>query len=199
MKTKSTLAILIISIFLISCSQTSSDQSNTSGDKEISANQPEEVVEEEAVEIDIDQLIADIDSIRSHAETNIGEPIRLQTTELRAKINQKWAHIDYYTVEDQLVRIKTHPHSSISERTEEFYFSQGNLVLVVIEDNGNGNKGKSKDELDKLYYYHNDSPIKEVNKGTETEYNFKESDAEELLTEAKEYMALFEDIDENRN
>ena len=67
--------------------------------------------------------------------------------------------------------------------------------MAVIEDNGAGERGKAKEEIDKLYYYHNGEFLKEVNKETKSEYAIKKSDAEELLSEVKEYLEIYTNRD----
>jgi hypothetical protein len=90
-----------------------------------------------------------------------------------------------------IVKVKTYPHPSISKRTEEFYANKDGLLMVVIEDNGSAAKNQEKDMVDKMYYFNGDSLIKETNKGTESEYNVRNSDAEELMTEFKEYLDIY--------
>jgi hypothetical protein len=89
------------------------------------------------------------------------------------------------------MKVKTYPYTEISKRTEEFYANKEGLKLVVIEDNGEGEKGKPKDQLDKMYYFSSDKLIKEVSNQKESEYTVKESDAEELLSEFNEYLDIY--------
>lgn len=119
-------------------------------------------------------------------------PVELTSDELRAQVKQKWSKIHFYAIDDKLIRVKTYPYTEISERTEEFYFDGNKLILAVIEDNGAGEKGKDPAELDKMYYYENGIFIKEINNSKEKEYTLKDSDAERLLQEAKEYKELFD-------
>ncbi len=133
----------------------------------------------------------EIDAIRAKVEGASIQPVELSTSEMREKIKQKWSKIHFYVENDAVVKIKTYPHSGISKRTEEFYAKDGALVLVVIEDNGEGPKGKSKDLLDKMYYFSNGEVIHEHSSKKEQEYTIKQSDAEELLAEFNEYLEIF--------
>lgn len=139
--------------------------------------------------LNIDSLVVDIDAKRAAIEANLMEPQIVLTTDYRAKLKQKWEKIHFYRSGDQVVRIKTYPYASISKRTEEFYLENGKVILAVIEDNGDGDKGKALDQLDKVYYFNNDKMIKELKK-SEKEYSIKDSDAEELLEEVAEYLEI---------
>jgi hypothetical protein len=143
-------------------------------------------------EVNADSLVAAIDDMRTSIEGAIGEPLSVSTEGLRAKVQQKWSTIHFYTVDGELARIKTYPHEGVSKRTEEFYVSGGELVLVTIEDDGSGEKGKSKDAFDKMYYFHQGEVIKEMGAEDEAEYSIRKSDGEELLSEFQEYKEIFE-------
>jgi len=114
----------------------------------------------------------------------------LKTDSLRAQVAQKWALIHFYFDGDQLVRVKSYPHGEVSARTEEFYFDQGQLIAAVIEDNGLAETDGEAVEDDKAYYFYDNELVKEVNNTQETETSIRESDAERLLREAKEYQEL---------
>ena len=114
----------------------------------------------------------------------------LKTDSLRAQVAQKWALIHFYFDGDQLVRVKSYPHGEVSARTEEFYFDQGQLIAAVIEDNGLAETDGEAVEDDKAYYFYDNELVKEVNNTQESETSIRESDAERLLQEAKEYEEL---------
>jgi hypothetical protein len=61
-------------------------------------------------------------------------------------------------------------------------------VLAVIEDDGSASRMEEKAE--KMYYYHHGKVVREVGNPKESEYSIKESDAEELLQEAREYLDI---------
>lgn len=147
--------------------------------------------ETEAVEEGIDKMkwMAATDSLRIFIETAAAnlQPIELSTQGTRAKIAQKWSKIHYYAQEGEVVRIKTYPHEGISERTEEFYFSNGQLILAVIEDRGL----EAEESIDKMYYFHEGQPIGDKHMNEEAEYGIRQGEAEELLQEAREYLDLF--------
>jgi hypothetical protein len=133
-----------------------------------------------------------IASRRGNIESNLEslQKKTLLTSNLRAQIKQKWSKIDYYIENGQVMRIKTHPYKTVSERTEEFYFEQGKLILAFIEDNGEKYTGKSDQRIGKTYYYWEDTVIKEDNPTKEKETSVRNSDSERLLQEAKEYLEL---------
>jgi len=138
--------------------------------------------------------VEQIDKIRQETEALQIKAVEVSTKDLREKIKQKWSKIHFYAQNGVLIKVKTYPHEKISKRTEEFYANKDGLVLVVIEDNGEGNKGKSKDILDKMYYFNDGKIIKEINNAKEKEYSVKEGDAEELLSEFKEYSEIYSKI-----
>ncbi len=132
-----------------------------------------------------------INKMRTAIEALEINPFEISTSGLREKTKQKWSKIHFYVQNDVVIKVKTYPYSEISKRTEEFYANKDGLALVVIEDDGEGSKGKPKNELDKMYYFNNGKPIKELNKEAESEYTIKTSDAEELLAEYEEYLDIY--------
>lgn len=167
---------------LYACNQTSPDSGTPA--------EPQPTAEIQPV-INTDSIVTTIDASRKAIEEKLGEPIVIETAKLREKIKQKWQKIHFYTVDNKVVRIKTYPYTNISQRTEEFYLDNGAPILFVIEDNGAGERGKTGEQIDKMYYFSNGKLIKEVSSGKETEYSIKESDAEELLSELNEYLEIF--------
>ena len=185
---KSKLAILLVlSLIMYSCNTSKKEEKTPDTTQQASAS---ESTEDEAA-LDVDSLVVGIDKKRATIENTIGEPVVVYTDSLREKIKQKWQKIHYYVIDGELVRIKTYPYEQITSRTEEFYIDKGNLTLVVIEDNGDAERGKSKDQLDKLYYFHNGELVKEVHSEEEPEYTIKESDGEELASEFNEYADIY--------
>jgi NAD(P)-dependent dehydrogenase (short-subunit alcohol dehydrogenase family) len=156
------------------------------------APEPQPAAEQAAERpLPVDSLYAMAEAYRQQIETSLEAPFELTTDLLRAKIKQKWSRIHFYTANGALVRVKTYPHEGISTRTEEFYFKDDALVAAVIEDDGSGGRGENPADFDKAYYFHNGALVKEINKGKEREYGIRNSDAEELLQEAAEYMDIF--------
>ncbi len=84
--------------------------------------------------------------------------------------------------------------AALSKCTEEFYAKNNERVLVVVEDDGEGTKGKPKDQLDKLYYFNKGKVITELTSRQEKEYTIKQSDAEELAAEFNEYLEIFANL-----
>ncbi len=154
----------------------------------------ESIVEEEIeakADLDVDSVVALIDAQRAKLEAMEGTGMSLSTEGMRAKIAQKWSKIDFYTDDKgAVVRVKTYPYPGISKRTEEFYYDGVNLLLAVIEDDGSTPRTEEA-EVDKMYYFYEWEPIKEVRKNGESEQGIRESDAEELLVEAREYLRIY--------
>lgn len=181
--------LVSISFFslLFSCSNDSKHEP-----KELIVEEKIIEVEEEKPTLNIDELVKSIDEERASIESQLGEPMEISTSELKEKIKQKWSKIEFYTIDDKVSRIKTYPYPGISKRTEEFYLKDRALILAVIEDNGSGDRGKSKEEIDKMYYFHDNELIYEMNELTEKEYSIRESDAEELFSEVSEYLNIYD-------
>lgn len=185
-KLKTSLFATLILFAAYACDQNTSTNENT----EAATTEAVEATEVEPG-IDVEAAVSSINELRTQIETNIGDPVEVMTTELRAKIKQKWSKIHFYTIDGNVVRIKTYPHESISTRTEEFYLQDGNLVLAIIEDDGTGERGKSEEQVDKMYYYADGKAIKEVRSEEEGEYEVGSSDANELISEVKEYLSIY--------
>jgi hypothetical protein len=187
------LAFFAVSSCTESNTETSTEETapmNEGVEKELAEEEAEE--EEKVEEIDVDQLVSAIDEKRAEIEAMEIAPVEVLTETGREKVKQKWSKIHYYTEDGKTLKIKTYPHEGVSKRTEEFYLDNGELVLVVIEDDGSGEKGKSKESIDKMYYFNNGAVIQELKGNVESEYSVKDGDAEELLSEFKEYMELYE-------
>lgn len=187
-------AVALTTTLLFSCGQ-AEEKSEDAVDQQVENTENEEN-EEEEMEIsepvlNVDSVAMAIDTYRGEVEANIGEGVEVSTEDMRAKVKQKWSKIHFYTMDGNVVRIKTYPHENVSSRTEEFYIMDGGLVLAVIEDDGEGERGKDSESIDKMYYYHNGEMIKEINAEEKGEYSVKQSDAEELLSEVKEYMEAY--------
>jgi len=179
--------LIAISLDLFSCQ----NAVETSG-PEVEGAQPKAAApaEQDLTDLDKPVLLQEIKDMRKEIETwsKQSEPITLSTDSLRAKTKQKWFKIHIYSKDGEVQRIKTYPHEGISDRTEEFYFSEGELILAVIEDNGST---KAEAEMaDKMYFFHAGKLIGEEKGVNEKEYAIESSDAEELLQEAAEYLDL---------
>lgn len=185
LKTSLIAAVLTV----VSCNQDEEQNINPEiTDKEV--QKTTEVIQE-ATPMNVDSLVSVINAKRSEIESNLGEPVSIETVNLKAKIKQKWSKIHFYSKGSQVVRIKTYPHDNISQRTEEFYLDNEELILAVIEDDGSGEKGKTADEIDKMYFYYDGALVKELSNANEKEYSIKNSEAEELEQEVKEYLDIY--------
>ncbi len=185
-------AFLLGGLFLVACNDASTT-SETTNTTDSTAQEMEPLMDEEEVDAELpnkDSLITVIDERRKEIEASLGEPTIISTENLKENIKQKWNKIHFYTLNDEVVRIKTYPYAEITNRTEEFYFMDSQLVLAIIEDNGAGERGKMAEELDKIYYFYNESVIDEKTNSTEKEYGIRNSDAEELVEEVKEYLDI---------
>lgn len=159
--------------------------------KEVEVEETVTTEESTEMDIDVDAVCADINTYRQMIEDKLESlnRVELDTASARAQIGQKWANIHYYFDGDQVVRVKTYPHDGVSERTEEFYYQNGQLVCAVVEDSGMS-QGKEESIDGKVYYYHEGQAIREVNNTGEKEYSIRDSDAERLLQEANEYLEM---------
>lgn len=178
---------VFVATSLIACNQ-EKEENKSQVKKEVKETSEEKPKKEK--EFNVDSIVNNAQEYRNLIEGELEELTQKEgsTSEMREQIKQKWSAIHFYKKDGNVVRIKTYPHDGISTRTEEFYFKDNQLVCAVIEDQGT--KGKGKDEIkdDKTYYYFNDKMIKEVKHSEEKEYAIKDSDAERLLQEAKEYL-----------
>ena len=187
MKIIKIILILSLIVSMISCTQS---ENKTEGSSVVTPNMEGEVSPPATV-MNIDSVVKNIDQRRKFVEENKGEPITISTAELREKIKQKWEKIHFYTIDGKVARIKTYPYDQISKRTEEFYFDNGKLVLAVIEEDGSGESGKEDQDIDKMFYFHDNEMIKGVRKGDEKEYGEKDLDAKKLMEEANEYLDIY--------
>lgn len=190
MKSKLITSLIFISVLQLACVNLE-EKEQTKNDSQIS-EKPTSVETENS--LNVDSIISSIDEYRASLEAELPEAIVLYTDSLRAKIKQKWQKIHFYANDEQLQRIKTYPYSEISERTEEFYIKNGELIMVAIEDKDGEQRGKPKSEIDKLYYFHKGQVIKELKKDEKAEYSIRQSDGEELYAEFKEYKTKFEEV-----
>jgi hypothetical protein len=171
---------------LFSCG--SNDQKKTPG---AAVNSEESVAS--VPKVNVDSVVKAIDMEREKIENNLpsSQKKSLPTTDLREQIKQKWSRIEFFSQNDQLVRIKTFPYEKVSQRTEEFYYQNGKLILAFIEDDGLQHIGKSEARTGKTYYFFEGAFINENNQTNEKETTVRSSDGERLLQESKEYLELF--------
>ena len=191
MKKVSSLCILMS--LLMACSQPDAQKTP---EKKAPASQEEKTDEKQQVStVDTKALVADINAERQRTEGMLEQLSKSEVSmdNMRAQIRQKWSRMHAYYEGDQLVRIKTYPHEGVSERSEEFYFMDGELVLAFIEDDGASSIGRDEARKGKAYYYHNGEVIHEENTSGEAENSIRNSDAERLQQEASEYQASLGD------
>jgi len=189
---KTRLMILGIVFIFFSCGSNNQNAKNEQKAKEDSTVKSENGIVN-TPKINTDSLVKAIDIEREKTENNLKsfQKKSLPTKDLRAQIKQKWSKIEYFTENGQIVRIITFPYEKIVNRTEEFYFQKGKLILAFINDEGAKYPGKEDKRIGKTYYIHEDTVIKEVNQTKEKETTIRGSDSERLLQEANEYIELF--------
>lgn len=189
--------IMAAAFIFFSCGDAEStegeNKENTENKQEETTDSTEVTAEEEEMTINFDEVVQANKDYRTEVEGILEslEKKEMTTDEMRAQIKQKWATIHFYSKDGQLVRIKTYPHEANSKRTEEFYLKDGQLLVAVIEDNGLNSKGASDETADKVYYFKDGMKVSEEYNTEETEYAIKDSDAERLMQEVKEYMEYF--------
>jgi len=179
---------------LIACGPSKKDQEVKEKQKEKQKQEQDSIDSADRTKKKADSLIIAINLERDRIENNLKsfQIKSLSTKTLREQIKQKWSKIEFCTEKDQIVRIKTYPYKEITNRTEEFYFQKGKLMLAFICDNGLLIKeGKPEKGLGKTYYFSEDAVIKEENLSNEKETSIRNSDSERLLQEAKEYLELY--------
>lgn len=178
----------LFSLLILSCSESRRSDTDPKNLVEVS------VQNEKREPMDTTLLVNTIDNKRLEIETQLEqiEKVEIKTDSLRAKITQKWSRIHYYLSGGKVVRMKTYPHPEVSTRTEEFYFNEGDLILVAVEDNGLGLAGKEKGLIDKLYYFHQGLFLVEYNTSKERGTGIKQWESEELKQEAMEYLAILQ-------
>ena len=77
---------------------------------------------------------------------------KLSPAELQKVTDKQWSKIHTYTDGDQLKRMKLYP-SDGSQRTEEFYYKDGNLVFAFLEENGLGKENHDANAKGDKYYF----------------------------------------------
>ena len=100
--------------------------------------------------------IQQINSYVREVEKNVSSYTRneekLSPEELKEVTDKQWSKIHTYTDGDQLKRMKLYP-SDGSQRTEEFYYKDGNLVFAFLEENGLGKENHDANAKGDKYYF----------------------------------------------
>jgi hypothetical protein len=68
--------------------------------------------------------------------------------------DEKWTKIHTYSDGKKIERLKVYPPAG-SQKTEEFYYDNNQLVLVFIEPAGAGKAGHDTNAKGTKYYFHN--------------------------------------------
>lgn len=191
--------LFVLSLCLLAytaCTTSGTTESNTEPAEEDNSTAVESAPADDPPALDVPAIVATIDSQRAHIEAVVSkgiEPITITTDELREKISQKWSKLHVYVKDGAVIRIKSYPHESISQRTEEFYYEDEQLILAVVEDKGmaSDERGREKGQIDKLFYYMGGDHIYTVFQNEEKEETSNPSEKLELQDEAKEYLEIY--------
>jgi hypothetical protein len=190
-KVFSSLVLLVLAIFILSCKEAP----KTEGEKD--KTKVTDTTKKSVV--NTDELVAKIQKYRTEGEEKLNKKsltkkeITLKGDNIKENIKQKWEKMDAYFDGDKVIRLQLYPHKGISERTEEFYVKDGMLVFAFIQDIGPKHEGKDAGEPGKEFYFDNDKLIKMVNttkeevKNTEEEKKMYES---KLPYEIKELLEI---------
>ena len=153
---------------------------------------PEKSEQPDEKKMNIDSLATTMADKRDEIENSELTLMEVPTDRLKEKTKQKWEKIHFYHRKGELLRIKTYPYPNITSRTEEFYFEDGELFLAVIEDDGLGEKDEAAADIDKSYFFYDGELVHEIHNTDEREYSLRKSDAEELQTEVREYVDIYQ-------
>ena len=130
--------------------------------------------------VNTDEIVIKIQKYRADYESKLEKLTRKEVifegTGASDDARQKWEKMHGYFDGDKLVRVQTYPHKGISTRTEEFYFMDGKLVFVAINDKGTvTTEGKDSGTENKEFYFDNDKLIKYDNKTKEVDKNLDDA------------------------
>lgn len=172
------LSTFLIAALVFLCAACASDTDSSGDDAEMTGDEQTELIET------IVQKRKDIEARKDELTQ-----YELATDSLREQIKQKWSKIHFYADGGSLLRVKTYPHEEISTRTEEFYFEDGELITAVIQDAGTTDNEQAEGQ--KAYFYSGGEIVGERNTTGEKERTIRKSDAEELQSEAREYLEIY--------
>ena len=103
-----------------------------------------------------DERLPRIDAMVTKVEGGMAKLTRKEATlkpEALAKAtDEKWAKIHTYADGKKIERLKVYPPGD-SQKTEEFYYNAGQLILVFIEPAGAGKKGHDAKAKGTKYYF----------------------------------------------
>lgn len=186
---RKTLILLIISSYLFGCNNEPKETPKEQSVAEVKTNSPEQGLSESKK----DSLTKLYDQNRLTVEGKINDITAVEITSeyFRENVRQKWKKIHVYADENAIVRIKSYPYETITDRTEEFYFHEGRLAMVVMENDGEWTQFEPKETLDKIFYFHDGILFNE--RGDESPYESWEKMGSELTQEAVEYTKLYEE------
>lgn len=139
-------------------SETDSDMENgadTTANDTVSAEMMQESEIDTTAERNAMQIRSEIEKYRERIENTIDQLDQKSITlsEARAELSHDWEKLDYYSDNENVVRIKTYPNEEKKARTEEFYFIDGELVFAMVEEEGVGKKGNEGETSGSAFYY----------------------------------------------
>ncbi len=102
-----------------------------------------------------DQRVSKIDGTVTKVEGSMAKLTRkeaaLKADALVKATDEKWTKIHTYAEGENIERLKV--YSDDSQKTEEFYYDNGKLILVFIEPSGAGKKGHHANAKGTKYYF----------------------------------------------
>jgi len=120
---------------------------------------------------------------------------KLSPGELKEVTDKEWSKIHTYTDGGQLKRMKLYP-SDGSQRTEEFYYKDGNLVFAFLEENGLGKENHDANAKGDKYYFQDRKLIAAIGAdGQPMNVNGSEAKRmeEKILKESRAFRAAAKD------
>ena len=110
------------------------------------------------------------------------------------EIYAKWDRIHFYHDNGELLRVKTYPHQGNGDRSEEFYYKNNSLYMVVIEEHGADLIGRSSSFEGRRYYFKSGELFFQSNDSGEDRFTEKGEAESKLVEEGKKYQVLFQKI-----
>lgn len=109
----------------------------------------------EATDQKADERVGKIDGMVTKVEGRMAKLTRkeaaLKADALVKATDEKWTKIHTYADGEKIDRLKV--YSDDSQKTEEFYYDNGQLILVFIEPSGAGKKGHHANAKGTKYYF----------------------------------------------
>lgn len=144
----------------------------------------------ESTEPDVDSLMVQINEERLEIEKNKDgmQKRQLDTSNLLPIISAKWSSLHFYSDDSGVRRIKTYPVEG-NTRTEEYYFTDGELRCAVAEGMGSEQEiGQSIDGT--VFYYYQGELIREMANPSDSLEEGWSPSAQNMLESANYFLEL---------